>query len=89
MKKVLSTFLLIIALFTVIGAGFHHHMDGLVHDDCPTCIAVSHSHSITIDNNPDIQKYEFVIQIIMPLSVFLYLCQISSGLTIRAPPFLS
>lgn len=89
MKKVLSTFLLIIALFTVIGAGFHHHTDGLVHDDCPTCIAVSHSHSITIDSNPDIQKNEFVIHLTMPLAVFRYLYQISSGPTIRAPPFLS
>ena len=84
MRKALSA-VFIIASFVVILSSFHYHSDGLIHDDCLTCITASHRHSINTDDSPSITRSDSVIEIIIQTSL-LPLKQVISNLTIRSPP---
>jgi hypothetical protein len=86
MKKGLTTFLILLALFSSITLSLHHHEDGQFHNDCLTCITASHRHSITADIDPGITRSESIIEIITQKSLLVPLKQFISNLTIRSPP---
>jgi hypothetical protein len=84
MRKALSA-LFIIVSFAIILSSFHYHSDGLIHDDCPTCVTSSNRHSIIADSSPSITKSESFIEIIGQTSL-ISLKQVISNLTARSPP---
>lgn len=85
MKKRIALYLFLLALFIGIGFTFHHHEDGLIYDDCPTCVAASHHNCIILDIHHEVPRdiIEFVLSLynILPLSI-----DLTTNISIRAPP---
>lgn len=85
MKRLIASYLFLLVLFTGIGFTFHQHEDGLIHDDCPTCIATSHHNCIIFDIHHEVSRdiIEFVLSLynILPLSI-----DLTTNISIRAPP---
>jgi hypothetical protein len=55
MQKRLALLCVVLILLSAFMVGFHHHEDGIAHDDCPICIAAHHSSS-ALNEFPEIQR---------------------------------
>ncbi|MCK4785349.1 MAG: hypothetical protein KAV87_16480, partial [Desulfobacteraceae bacterium] len=51
MHKRLSIFFIFLLIFASTAGAFHHHDDGLRHDDCSVCTSVSHNTSFVGQDN--------------------------------------
>ncbi len=86
MYRKLSYFLLVCFLISILGIAFHHHQDGVPHDNCSICSYVS-NHSVLIpQDSPQISLLSsnaLFISIDNTLNIsFLYYHPYSN----RAPP---
>ncbi len=86
MKRKFTLFLLLCFSLTILGLAFHHHQDGVSHDDCPICFNVAHQANFAFVDVPQIELPTFDIFLVSLENTinFSYLfCPLYSK---RAPP---
>ncbi len=88
MKRQLTAFLIILLLLFGIGLSFHHHEDGLVHNNCTSCIAASHNKTLTQNIRPQAPPSvsEFISA---PPGAITLFTTVTADFAARAPPALS
>jgi hypothetical protein len=84
MQKRLALLCVLLMLLSALVVSFHHHEDGVSHDDCPICLAVHNSSSAApefsdVQRNNDAVPFRSEISFILPNTV------LDLGNT-RAPP---
>jgi hypothetical protein len=88
-KKSYISFLIAVLLFTGLAAGFHHHEDNLIHDDCAVCIAAAQSPSIAWDNAPQVKGPNVFAETICLSGIPAESAPFLANLKVRSPPALS
>jgi hypothetical protein len=64
MQRKLGYLLLICFCLSILGLGFHHHADGVTHDNCSICSYVSHHSVLILQDNPSLSPLSSNILII-------------------------
>lgn len=86
MKRRFALFLLVCFSLTILGLAFHHHQDGVPHDDCSICYNVAHQANSAFVDVPQITQPTFTISLISlenTINVSYLSCSLYSN---RAPP---
>jgi hypothetical protein len=85
-QKWLPVFVLSLFLLSVLAMAFHHHEDGLSHDDCPLCIAAYHSYSIQQNDHCRYVPWTACTRIVINQEPLLYNSSHFSLTPFRSPP---
>jgi hypothetical protein len=78
--------LLIYLCFFVMGLAFHHHEDGVTHDNCPICSYISHHSNFSFQDTPQISPPTYDILLIFLENTVNLSCICCSPYSNRAPP---
>lgn len=84
MQKRLAILCVVLILLSALVVAFHHHEDGIPHNDCPICLAVHNSSSAShefseVQRSNDIISFRPEVSFTLPKTV-------SVPGNIRAPP---
>ena len=89
MNKKLVYLLLICLSLSILGLAFHHHKDGVPHENCSICSFVSHHSNLVFQDAPQISVPSYntlLISLENPVNIS-YLCY--HPYSNRAPPVIS
>ena len=64
MNRKFALFLLLCFSLSILGLAFHHHQDGVPHDDCSICFNVAHQANLAFVDVPQIALPTFYISLI-------------------------
>jgi hypothetical protein len=74
-------------LFILLVTGWHHHDDGLEHDDCDVCVFVLHQGSGAMSpSTAQLQVQAFFFALLFIPAAFLFLEKYQGNVLGRAPP---
>jgi hypothetical protein len=86
MKRKFTLFLLLCFSISFLGLTFHHHQDGVPHDDCSLCFNVTHQANLAFVDVPQIAPPTFDISLISLENTINFSGIFCSLYSNRAPP---
>ncbi len=84
--KRLSIFLSLFFFISVLGVTFHHHEDGMPHDDCFICKIVTDNRIFLTQDTYQTFSNDSIISSVFIYKDFITPCTLTRTFSIRAPP---
>ena len=84
--KRLSIFFILIFFISILGVIYHHHEDGMPHDDCLVCCIVAHNSVFLTQDTYQVSSNDSIISSVFIYKDFITPYTLTRTLSIRAPP---